>query len=266
MNDEPLSGSNPVQSFSRGLDVIRSFGSDHRQMTLSDVARVTGLSRASARRFLLTLVELGYIRSEGKIFSLTPQVLEIGYAYLSSLSLTDVAQPHLEALVDLTHESSSVAVLDRDHVVYVARMPSKRIMNVTISVGTRLAAYATSMGRVLLAGLPSEQRDAYLDSTTFTAYTGRTITDPVRLQKILDRISSQGFATVDQELEIGLRSAAVPIRDTGGTTIAALNVSAQAPRVSMEELRRELLPHVIKIARSIEEDLWARDGQTHCQP
>jgi IclR family pca regulon transcriptional regulator len=230
-------------------------------MTLSDVARATGLTRAASRRFLLTLVELGYVRTDGRIFSLTPRVLELGYAYLSALSLTEVAQPHLEELVAQTRESSSVAVLDRQDVVYVARVPTKRIMTVTISVGTRFPAYATSMGRVLLAGLPPEQSEAYLAAVNMVSLTRRTVTDPDRLRALLDQVRSQGFATTDQELEDGLRSAAVPIRSAAGTVVAAINVSAQASRVTMDQLRRELLPQVLRTARLIEADLWAKDGQ-----
>src|SRR5690242_2893586 len=151
-----------VQSLERGLAVIRAFDADHPQLTLSEVARATGLTRAAARRFLLTLVELGYVRTDGRLFALRPRVLELGYAYLSSLTLPEVAEPHLEQLVATVRESSSVSVLDRDEVVYVARVATKRIMRVAISVGTRFPAYATSMGRVLLAGQSDEWVEDYL--------------------------------------------------------------------------------------------------------
>src|SRR6478735_124346 len=151
-----------VQSLERGLAVIRAFDEQHPELTLSDVARSTGLTRAAARRFLLTLCDLGYVRSDGRWFSLTPRVLELGYAFLTSLSLTDVAEPHMERLVAEVHESSSVSVLDGADIVYVARVPTSRIMTVSINVGTRFPAYATSMGRVLLAGLSEATLDAYL--------------------------------------------------------------------------------------------------------
>src|SRR4051812_1726113 len=158
-----------VQSLERGLAVIRAFDADHPQLTLSEVARATDLTRAAARRFLLTLVELGYVSTDGKQFSLRPRVLELGYAYLSSQSLPEIAAPHLESLVSQVHESSSVSVLDGHEVVYVARVPTKRIMTVTIAVGTRFPAYATSMGRVLLAAKPDEALDAYLDGLQMPA-------------------------------------------------------------------------------------------------
>jgi IclR family pca regulon transcriptional regulator len=248
-----------VQSLGRGLQVIRSFGHEHQQMTLSDIARETGLTRAAARRFLLTLTALGYVRNDGRSFSLTPRVLELGYAYLSGLTLTEVAQPHVEDLVERVHESSSVAVLDEDHIVYVVRVPTRRIMTVAISVGTRFPAYATSMGRVLLAGLPPDELQRRLEHVSIEPLTKHTVTDTGQLRALIDQVRAEGFATTDQELEDGLRSAAAPIRDRSGTVIAAINASAQAPRVSMHQLRREILPEVIDAARRIETDLAAHD-------
>jgi IclR family pca regulon transcriptional regulator len=248
-----------VQSLERGLAVIRAFDADHSQLTLSEVARATGLTRAAARRFLLTLVELGYMRTDGRLFSLRARILELGYAYLSSLSLPEVAQPHMESLVGEVHESCSMSVLDGDEVVYVARVPTKRIMTVAISVGTRFPAYATSMGRVLLAAQPQEWLDDYFAKAELRALTRRTVTDPTKLRSILNRIGSQGYAIVDQELEEGLRSLAAPIRDADGAVIAALNVSAHASRGSSDVIRRELLPPLLITAKRIEEDL--RGGQ-----
>ncbi|MGI5151010.1 IclR family transcriptional regulator [Plantactinospora sp. CA-294935] len=248
-----------VQSLERGLAVIRAFDADHPQLTLSEVARATGLTRAAARRFLLTLVELGYMRTDGRLFSLRARILELGYAYLSSLSLPEVAQPHMESLVAEVHESCSMSVLDGDEVVYVARVPTKRIMTVAISVGTRFPAYATSMGRVLLAAQPARWLDNYLDTAELRPLTRRTVTDPARLRTILNRIGNQGYAIVDQELEEGLRSLAAPIRDADGAVIAALNVSAHASRGSSEVIRKELLPPLLATAKRIEEDL--RGGQ-----
>jgi IclR family transcriptional regulator, pca regulon regulatory protein len=244
-----------VQSLERGLAVIRAFDAEHPELTLSDVARSTGLTRAAARRFLLTLVELGYVRTDGRLFGLRPRILELGYAYLSSLSLPEVAQPHLEALVAEVHESCSVSLLDGHDIVYVARVPTKRIMTVAISVGTRFPAYATSMGRVLLAHQPAEWLDGYLKTVELVALTPRTVTDPAKLRSTLTRIRNQGFAVVDQELEEGLRSMAVPIRDGAGTVVAAMNVSARTSRGSSEAIRRELLPPLQAAATELEADL-----------
>ncbi len=246
-----------MQSLERGLHVIRRFGHDRRQMTLSDIARDTGLTRAAARRFLLTLVELGYVRTDGRFFSLTPRVLELGYAYLSGLSLTEVAQPHVEDLVARVHESSSVAVLDGDEIVYVVRVPTRRIMTVSISVGTRFPAYATSLGRALLSGLEGAELERQLDKVDFKSLTRHTVGDRDQLRQIISQVRSDGYATTDQELEEGLRSAAVPIRDRSGAVVAAINASTQAPRVSMRRLRLEILPEVVEAARRIETDLAA---------
>src|SRR5579859_2139573 len=209
-----------VQSLERGLSVIRAFDAEHPSLTLSEVATSTGLSRAAARRFLRTLVQLGYMRSDGGRFALRPKVLELGYAYLSSLTLPEVAMPHLEQLVEQVHESSSVSELDGDEVIYIARVPTKRIMTVTISVGTRFPAYATSMGRVLLAAQPDEWLDEYMASVSLRGLTGHTITSPPELRQEQRKIRSRGWAVVDQELEEGLRSLAAPIRDGDGRVIA----------------------------------------------
>jgi IclR family transcriptional regulator, pca regulon regulatory protein len=244
-----------VQSLDRGLAVIRAFGPGRERLSLSDVARETGLTRAAARRFLLTLVKLGYVRSDGREFSLRPRVLELGYAYLSGLAMPEIAAPHLEELVARVRESSSISVLDGHHIVYVARVPTKRIMTVAISVGTRFPAYATSMGRVLLAGMSQEDLDRYLAEANLESLTGRTITDADRLREIVREVGRQGYAIVDQELEEGLRAIAAPIHGTGDAVIAAINVSAHASRVSMTAMRAELLPAMLETARSIEADL-----------
>src|SRR6202050_5739723 len=213
-----------VQSLERGLAVIRAFDADHPSLTLSEVATSTGLSRAAARRFLRTLVQLGYMRSEGSRFALRPKILELGYAYLSSLTLPEVAMPHLEQLVEQVHESSSVSELDGDDVIYIARVPTKRIMTVTISVGTRFPAYATSMGRVMLAAQSDERLDASLGSVSLRGLTGHTITSVTALRRELRKIRAQGWALVDQELEEGLRSIAAPLRDGEWRVLAAVNI------------------------------------------
>jgi IclR family transcriptional regulator, pca regulon regulatory protein len=244
-----------VQSLERGLAVIRAFGPDDPELTLSDVARRTDLTRAAARRFLLTLVDLGYVRSDGKHFALTPRVLELGYAYLSSLSLPEIAEPHLERLAAQVRESSSVSVLDGDEIVYVGRVPTSRIMRVSINVGTRFPAYATSMGRVLLAALPDDQLEAYLQRAEIEPLTARALATADALRAELDRIREQGWALVDQELEEGLRSIAVAVHDSDGRVVAAVNVSAHASRTAKDAVRRELLPPLQDTARRIEADL-----------
>ncbi|MDP9443490.1 MAG: helix-turn-helix domain-containing protein [Actinomycetota bacterium] len=244
-----------VQSLARGLAVIRVFGAASPELSLSDVARATGLTRAAARRFLLTLADLGYVRADGRRFSLTARVLELGYAYLSSLPLPALAEPHLEWLVGEVGESSSMSVLDGDDVVYVARVPTSRIMTVAISVGTRFPAYATSMGRVLLADLPPPQLDAYLARVDLASFTERTVTDPQALRRAVDEVRDQGWAMVDQELEPGLRAIAAPVRGRDGSGQAAVNVSAHASRVSKVVARRRLLPALLEAVRRIEADL-----------
>jgi IclR family transcriptional regulator, pca regulon regulatory protein len=244
-----------VQSLDRGLAVIRAFGPDRERLSLSEVARATGLTRAATRRFLLTLVQLGYVRSDGREFSLRPRVLELGYAYLSGLALPEIAAPHLEELVAKVRESSSISVLDGDHIVYVARVPTKRIMTVAISVGTRFPAYATSMGRVLLAAMSPEDLELYLARANLDALTGRTVTDREELRAVIRDVARQGYALVDQELEEGLRAIALPIHGKGGTVTAAINLSAHASRVTMTAMRTDLLPALQETAGRIEADL-----------
>jgi IclR family pca regulon transcriptional regulator len=259
----PVRGSNVerspdfVQSLERGLAVIRAFDRGRPELTLSEVAVATGVTRAAARRFLLTLSDLGYVRIDGRYFSLSPRVLELGYAYLSSLTLPEVAEPHLEALVAEVSESSSVSVLDGADIVYVARVPVSRIMTVAISVGTRFPAYATSMGRVLLAGLPDADLEAYLDRHAVERLTPRTVTSAKALRAEIQRVRAQGWALVDQELEEGLRAVAAPIRDRAGRTLAAVNVSAHASRTSIESMRRDLVPPLLAAAARISADLPA---------
>jgi IclR family transcriptional regulator, pca regulon regulatory protein len=244
-----------VQSLERGLAVIRAFDGEAPQLTLSEVARRTGITRAAARRFLLTLVELGYVRSDGGLFALRPRVLDLGYAYLSTLTLPEIAMPHLEELVARVHESSSISVLDGQDVVYVARVPTKRIMSVNISVGTRFPAIATSMGRVLLAGLSRRELERFLDSLSPVAHTPRTIVDRDQLRQVVEHVREQGWAAVDQELEEGLRSVAAPLRDGSGTVVAAINLSAHAARTPMTAVHDHLLPQLLATAARIEADL-----------
>ena len=247
-----------VQSLDRGLAVIRCFSSERPSLTLSEVAERTGLTRAAARRFLLTLQELGYVGSTGRQFSLRPRVLALGYAYLSSFSVAQIAQPHLEDLAEELHESCSVSVLDGDDIVYVARASANRIMTIALTVGTRLPPYPTSMGRVLLASLPRDELDALLQRTTMRKLTERTVTDETELRKILDRVAAQGWAAVDQELEAGVRSIAVPIRDSSGRVVAAINASAHAARVQMRTLEKQFLPRLLDASQQIDAELATR--------
>ena len=255
MNDRPAQNSDFVQSLERGLAVIRAFDAEHRELALSEVARLTGLTRAAARRFLLTLVKLGYVNFSQGRFSLRPRVLELGYAYLSSLSLPEVAMPHMETLVAEVNESCSIAVLDDIDIVYVARVPTRRIMSITLAVGTRLPAFATSMGRVLLAGLPDDELEERLARIEITPLTSRTVKDKQGLREILTIVARQGYAATDQELEEGLRSLAVPLHSAAGTVIASLNVSVHASRASMAVLRRDFLPLALGAAAAIDEDI-----------
>jgi IclR family pca regulon transcriptional regulator len=220
-----------VQSFARGLAVIRAFDAHHTELALSEVARRAELPRAAARRFLRTLEVLGYVHSDGKLFRLTPRVLELGFAYLSALSLPEIAQPHLERLSHELDESVSAAVLDGDDIVYVARVATRRIMSVGITIGTRFPAHQTSMGRVLLAA----SDDALPD------------------------VRAAGWALADQELEPGLRAVAAPVRDRTGEVVAAVNVSTSAARTSIEQLREVYLPALLRTTAAIERELLAPD-------
>ena len=261
MAEKPAQSSDFVQSLERGLAVIRAFDSEHRELALSQVARSTGLTRAAARRFLLTLVKLGYVNFSQGRFSLRPRVLELGYAYLSSLSLPEVALPHIESLVAEVNESCSISVLDELDIVYVARVPTRRIMSITLAVGTRLPAFVTSMGRVLLAGLPDDELEKRLERIEVVPLTSHTVKDKDALRVILATVRRQGYAATDQELEEGLRSLAVPLRNSSGTVIAALNLSVHASRASIASLRRDFLPLALRTAAAIEEDLHGTGDQ-----
>jgi IclR family pca regulon transcriptional regulator len=244
-----------LQSLERGMAVIQVFSREHPSLTLSEVARLTGLTRATARRILLTLEKLGHVRSDGRRFSLTPRVLTLGWAYLSSLNLWEIAQPMMEDLVQETGESCSAATLDLPDIVYVARVPTRRIMTIALGVGTRLPAHATSMGRVLLADLPADELDAFLTGEKLEAYTDFTIADPEKLRAVLAATREQGWTLVDQELEVGLRSVAAPIRGNDGRTIAALNASGAAARVSIDEMHERFVPAVVRTAGLISASL-----------
>jgi IclR family pca regulon transcriptional regulator len=244
-----------VQSLERGLAIIRAFGPHAPAQTVSELATTTGLTRATARRFLITLMRLGYVESDGRTFWLTPRVLELGYSFLSGLRFPDVALPHLERLVADVDESSEASVLDGHEIVYVARVPSTAVMTVSINVGARMPAHATSMGRVLLAALPDSELDAYLEHATLARFLPRTITNPRRLRSELKEVRATGYAVVDQELEEGLVAIAAPVRGRDGRVVGAINLSTNVLRRSPESVREELPEPLLRTAHAIEADL-----------
>jgi IclR family pca regulon transcriptional regulator len=244
-----------VRALERGLAIITAFDANNSDLTLSDVARTTGLPRAVVRRFLYTLEDLGYVRTDGKTFSLRPRVLQLGYAYLSSFGLPQIARIHLEDLVAQIDESVALGVLDGTDMVYIARVPSKRLTAVSVNVGKRFPAHATSMGRVLLAGQTKDWLDDYFATTKFTPLTPDTTCDPTELREIIERAGRDGWALVDQELEVGLRAIAVPVHDGNGDVVAAVNVSVHADRPDGEIVAREMVPRLRYAAQAIERDL-----------
>ena len=254
-NDRPLERDPFVQSFARGLSIITCFSADNPVMTLSEIAERVNLSRAAARRFLLTLENLGYVSLDGRNFQLTAKVLDLGYGYLSSLSLPEIAQPHLEVLASKVHESASASVLDGTDIVYVARVPIRRIMSVKINIGTRMPAHATSMGRVLLAGLATPDLKAMISNLEILKYTHNTITSKSVLLQEINKVKAQGWSINDQELEYGLRSIAVPIFNKAEEIIASINISTTAQSNSLESMEAMFLPELKLTARKISDDL-----------
>lgn len=247
-----------VASFARGLDVIRSFGPDHRRQTLSEVADRTGLTRATARRFLLTLSELGLARSDGKYFELTPAILDLGHAYLSSLNVWDALQPSLDAASRDLDESCSAAVLQGTEIIYIARAASRhRILSIGLRVGTRLPAHATSMGQVLIANSEPAVLAAYLRDARLRSFTAHTLARRDELEKRLTAVRAQGYAVCDQELEEGLRSIAVPVMNRRGATLAAINVSSQAARTSVDHMLKVFLPRLKAAAAEINQAIYS---------
>ncbi len=240
-----------VQAFARGLQVIEAFDGRARELTLSEVAAAAGLTRAGARRILLTLQHLGYVKLDGRAFSLTARILSLGYPYLTSLPFWNFAEPVMETLVQQLHESCSAAVLDATEIVYVLRVPTQKIMAINLSIGSRLPAYCTSMGRVLLAGLDPHEAHEVLKRSSLRPLTPRTETRITRLRAFVDETRAQGWALVDQELEEGLISLAVPIVDARGRTIAAMNVSGQVNRTPAAEMKRRFLAPLHAAARRI---------------
>ena len=249
-----------VQGLERGLAVIRSFSSESPRLTIAQVAGRTGLTRAAARRYLMTLEALGYVIQDADRFSLTPRLLDLGFTYLSTLDVTSVVQPFMDKVTNALHESCSVSVLDKHDIVYIARRAADRIMSINLAVGSRLPAHATSMGKVLLAHLTPGELDHYLESVVREPLTEHTIVEERALRAALARVRENGWAVADEESELGVRSVAAPLVGRDGEVRAAINVSAHATRVSLEQLQRDYLPVLLEAAQGISKALGARGG------
>ena len=246
-------GSDPdfMQSLARGLDVLAAFSTLEPPHTITQIARQTGLSRPVVRRCLHTLVARGYVEESGHRYEVLPRVLMLSRAYLAERSLPVLAQPVLEDLRDALKESCSLGVLDGEDVLYVARASAERIINIALHVGSRLPAYCTSMGRVLLAALSAQQRADILARTALVRRTPRTIVEPERLEREIERVAQQGFSLVEQELELGLRSIAVPVHNRSGRVVAALNIGANSARIESRDMQARILPHLVSAAVKI---------------
>jgi IclR family pca regulon transcriptional regulator len=253
-------GDSYVQSFARGLEVIRSFSAEAPQQTLTEVAARSGLTRAGARRILLTLQTLGYVESDGRLFSLTPRILDLGFAYLSSMPIWNLAEPVMEGLAAQVRESCSAAVLEGTDIVYVLRVPTHKIMSISLGVGSRLPAYCTSLGRMLLAALPEDELRRRLQASSLAPLTRHTLSELEAVMARVGQARRQGWCLVNQELEEGLISIAAPITNRAGRTVAALNISGQANRTSAKTLQESMLPPLLAAAQAISRMLSARRG------
>lgn len=238
---EPEAKGSLVGGFQKGLRVIEAFDADRQRQSIADISRSTGLDRATCRRLLLTLVQAGYAEHDGKFFWLSPRTIRLGNAYLHSATLPNVLQQYLEQLSSTIHESCSASILEGDHVVYIARASYERVMSINLRIGSRLPLYCSSMGRVLVANLEPEAARSLLGSVEIKAYTPKTVIDRDLLWTELKRVREQGYAFVDEELEIGLRSIAVPVFDGRGRVLASINIGANAARVSSDRLNGEYL-------------------------
>lgn len=247
-------GSGGMGGFAKGLQVIEAFNSAGEPLTIADVAHLTGLDRATARRCILTLIDSGYATADGRHFSLTPKILRLSQAYLHS-PLPTLLQPYLETLAEELEESCSSATLDGTDILYIARASRRRVMSIDLKAGTKLPAYCTSMGRVMLAALPPEQARDWLMKSQRTALTEYTVTDIEKLMDILARVRREGYAINDQELELGLCSIAVPLQNTAGKTIASLNIGTQAGRIDQARIINEFLPKMFNIQRELQQIL-----------
>ncbi|WP_030223964.1 IclR family transcriptional regulator domain-containing protein [Streptomyces sp. NRRL WC-3626] len=255
-DDDP----NFIEAIARGFDVIKAFDPHTPVMSLTEVATATGLARPTARRILLTLESLGYVRTlPAGGFTLTARVLELGLTYVQAMGLWGVARPHMERLVARTHESTSVAQLDGSDVVYVARVAVPKIIALAVSIGTRFPAAQTSLGKVLLAGLEPEELDEALAEPSRSAALPRHRFDRAGLDATLQEVRARGWSLTDQELAAGIRSVAAPLRDGDGRVIAAMNVTVHAAETPVEKLRDEYLPLLLRAAGEVSAD-FARYG------
>jgi IclR family pca regulon transcriptional regulator len=246
-----------VKSVEKTSAVLLAFTSSEPRLTITQVAAKAELSRAAARRFLLTLTDLGYLRAEGTFFELTPRTLDIGASFMANLTLPRIAEPHLKSLAAQLDETTSLCILDRSDVVYVARVAAPRLPSVSINLGTRFPAWATSMGRVLLAGLDPAEREAHLATVQLQAFTDHTVSSVDQLREAVERAGSAGWTIVSGELEEGLRGVAVPVwRDN--RVVAALNVSVQRHRISPADIEREVVPLLESAAARIGDDFGGR--------
>jgi IclR family pca regulon transcriptional regulator len=261
-------GADFVEALARGLDVLACFDADHRTLSLSDVATTTGLARPTARRLLLTLEELGFVRSAGGAFALTPRVLTLGTAYVSSLGLWDIARPHLEALVGRTGQSSSMSQLDGSDIVYVARVAVPRLIALRVDIGTRFPATQTSQGKVLLAALRPDELAAALEEPSRSGLPPYAPRDLAELDAELAQVRARGWALADEELAPGVRSIAAPVRDGTGAVRAAMNVTVHAAETSVEQLLTDHLPHLLRTAGDVSADwaLWQSRPQAEVRP
>jgi len=240
-----------VASLARGLEVISAFTKSRPKMTLSDIARSTGMSRATVRRLLLTLVREGYAEKDDKLFYLKPKVLKLGYSAVSSMSMLDVIQPVMNELAEKLQESVFAAVLAGEDVFYVARATSERLINVGITVGKRAPAFAVSTGRILLAAEPEAVREKYLDGVKLEKLTPNTVTSKVKLRALIEEARLSNYSIVDQELEVGLGAISVPIRNGEGKVIAALNVCCPSSRSSVQDMQKQILPEMMAASQKI---------------
>jgi IclR family pca regulon transcriptional regulator len=246
-----------IESLARGLEVLRTFRPGRRVSTLSEIAGDTGLARPTVRRILLTLEALGYVRTAGRGYSLTPRVLELGLSYIHSLDIWDVARPHMERLVAQTHESTSMAQLDGGDIVYVARVAVPKIVTLAVTIGTRFPAYATSMGKVLLAAQPAGNLECLLSQPSRSGITAKWQPSHAEVIRVLRGVRAKGWALADQELAPGIRSIATGVRDGDGRVVAAINVTVHAAETPVERLTGEYLPLLLHAAAAISND-WAR--------
>lgn len=260
-SSDEVNPSDFVTALARGLEVLACFKPRNASLTVSDVAEQTGLSRGTSRRFLLTLQSLHFLSSDGKYFRLTPKVLQFGNAYLATTGLAEAGRFVIPKLTERFGGSCSMAVLDEDDVVYISRVEARRIFSVAIEVGSRLPAYCSAVGRILLAGLSKDELDSWFAGKTFRALTPKTITKPAQLRAKIDEVRRLGYSLVDDELELGLRMIAVPIRNAAGRAIAGLTMGAATGQVSLETLRKSYVPMLLEAASEIERKLTLWDSR-----